>query len=58
MSADDLTRDEIHDYVTYVQGLRAENVKTLHAKAAFHKPVAPTDAESAAIARKKLEATT
>ncbi|MGZ4518901.1 MAG: hypothetical protein ACXVXO_01030 [Mycobacteriaceae bacterium] len=55
MSADDLTRDEIHDRVSWLKSIAAENVKKVHAKAAFHKPVVLTDAESAAIARKKLE---
>jgi hypothetical protein len=56
VSADDLTRDEIHDRVTWLQSIAKEGAKKVHAKAAFHKPVVLTDAESAAIARKKLEA--
>lgn len=53
---DELTRDEIHDRVTWLASVAKEGAKKVHARAAFAKPVQLTDAESAAIARKKLEA--
>jgi hypothetical protein len=58
MSADDLTRDEIHDRVTWLQSIAHEGAKKVHANAAFAKTEQLTDAESAAIARKKLDGRT
>jgi hypothetical protein len=55
MTEDDPTREEIHDRVIWLASIAKEGAKKVHAKAAFRKPVTLTDAESAAIARKKLE---
>lgn len=55
MTDDDLTRDEIHDRVTWLASVAHEGAKKVHAKAAFHKTEDLTDAESAAIARAKLD---
>ncbi|MGZ4516416.1 MAG: hypothetical protein ACXVXN_00615 [Mycobacteriaceae bacterium] len=55
MTADDLTRDEIHDRVTWLASIAREGAKKVHAKAAFAKPVELTDAESAAIARARID---
>ena len=55
MTDDDLTRDEIHDHVTWLQSIAREGAKRVHARAAFAKPVQLTDAESAAQARARLD---
>jgi hypothetical protein len=55
MTDDDLTRDEIHDRVTWLKSIAHEGANKVHAQAAFHKPAELTDAESAARARAKLE---
>ncbi len=55
MSDDDLTRDEIRDRVTWLKARAKEGADQLHSRAAFAKPANLTDAESAAIARARLE---
>lgn len=55
MSDPDLTPDEIHDRATWLKAVAKQGANQLHARAAFAKPTNLTDAESAAIARKKLE---
>ena len=56
MTDDDLTAAQIRERVTWLQEQRRIGAEALRAKAAFKKPVDLTDAESAAIARKKLDA--
>jgi len=51
----DLTPAEIRDRITWLQQQRSQAANQLHARAAFMKPTVLTDAESAAIARKKLD---
>jgi hypothetical protein len=52
----DLTRDEIHDRVEWLKSQARKGSDRLHATAAhFAKPVHLTNAESAAIARAKIE---
>jgi hypothetical protein len=55
MTADDLTRDEIHDRVTWLQSIAHEGAQKVHAKAAGKKAPELTDAESAARARAKID---
>ena len=56
MSDDDLTAAQIRERVTWLQEQRRRGADALHAKATFHKPSTLTNAESAAIARMKLDA--
>lgn len=53
--SDDLTRDEIRDRITWLKSVAKQGADQLHSRAAFTKPTNLTDAESAAIARAKLE---
>lgn len=55
MSDDDLTPAQIRERVTWLQEQRRQAADRLHAKATFHKAATRTDAESAAIARMKLD---
>ena len=55
MTDDDLSREEIHDRVTWLASIAREGAKKVHAKAAHAKTAELTDAESAAIARAKLD---
>lgn len=57
--SDDLTRDEIHTRVEWLKGEAKKGSDRMHATAThFAKPNNLTDAESAAIARKRLDAST
>ena len=55
MSGDELTREEIHDRIAWLKDRAREGADRLRAT---HTPIAPpklTDAESAAIARAKID---
>jgi hypothetical protein len=53
--SDDLTPDEIHDRVAWLKDRAREGANRLHATAATTKAPQLTDAEHAAIARKRLD---
>ena len=55
MTDDELTTEDIRERVTWLQEQRRLGAEHLRSKAAFMKPTILTDAESAAIARKKLD---
>lgn len=55
MTDADLTPEQIRDRITWLQDVRRQGANALHSRAAFQKPPTHTGAESAAIARKKLD---
>lgn len=56
MTSDDLTREEVHDRVAWLKAEARKGADALHARAAsLAKPTQLTDAESAALARKRLD---
>ena len=56
MSDDDLTPEQIRERITWLQEQRRQGADALHSRAAFTKPPKYSNAESAAIARMKLDA--
>ena len=58
MTDPDLTAEQIRERVTWLQDQRRQGADALHSRATFTKPKTYTDAESAAIARAKLEGRT
>ena len=58
MSDDDLTPEQRREWLAYLQAERRKGADALHSRATFTKPKTYTDAESAAIARAKIEGRT
>ena len=55
MTDPDLTAEQIRERVTEAQAIRRQGADQLHHRAAYVKPTKLTDAESAAIARAKID---